>query len=293
MVLRNLFISGGNSGLGFDIARHFARSGYRVFAGTRNVENCTDVEKVASDENLAIEPIEIDVDDDDSVAEASKRVLNEVERLDVLVNNAGIGVFGVAEEVKFEEIRRVMETNFFGAIRLTKSFLPNMRESRDGNITFMSSWMGRVTLAGMLTYACSKSALETFAETLAQEVLRFGISVYILEPGYAKTPMHGKAPKYELPEESPYDDLYRNWRSHWKVGYRNPTLPEDVSKILYEAIEENDPRLRLVIGTDSQQWIESRKKTTDEIWRDAGRERGHEDFIRWADKIFGKGLFRL
>ena len=233
------------------------------------------------------------MDDDESVSEAAKVVLSKVERLDVLVNNAGIGVFGVAEEVQFEEIKRVMETNFFGAIRLTKSFLPHMRKTRDGNITFMSSWMGRVTLAGMLTYACSKSALETFAETLAQEVLRFGISVHILEPGYAKTPMHGKAPKYELPKDSPYDDLYRNWRSHWKVGYRNPTLPEHVSKTLYDAIESKDSKLRLVGGADAQQWIDSRKKTSDETWREAGKPREHDEFIRWADKIFGEGLFRL
>ena len=156
----------------------------------------------------------------------------------------------------------------------------------------MSSWMGKVTLAGMLTYACSKSALETFAETLAQEVLRFGISVYILEPGYAKTPMHGKAPRYELPEDTPYEDLYRNWRSHWKVGYRNPTLPEEVSQVLLDAIQNGDPRLRLVVGEDAQQWIDARRSASDETWREAGEPREHDDFIAWAEKVVGPGLFR-
>ncbi|NNL86381.1 MAG: SDR family NAD(P)-dependent oxidoreductase, partial [Myxococcales bacterium] len=212
--------------------------------------------------------------------------------LDVLVNNAGIGVFGVAEELRFEEIQRVMETNFFGAVRLTQAFLPHLRASGGGAIAFMSSWMGRVPLAGMLTYACSKAALETFAETLAQEVLRFGVRVYILEPGYARTPMHGKAPRYELPEDTPYADLYRNWKAHWRVGYRNPTLPDAVSEALFRAIEEADPALRIVVGDDARQWIDARERASDELWREAGQPRELADFLAWAERVYGPGLFR-
>lgn len=285
-------MSGGNSGLGLEIALRFACAGYRVFVGARDVEKAADVCAEAVRDGLALEPVQLDVDDGDSVERAARTVLAATDRLDVLVNNAGIGVFGAAEEVRFDEVRRVMETNFFGVVRLTQAFLPHLRETRDGTIAFMSSWMGRVPLAGMLSYACSKAALESFAETVAQEVLRFGINVHILEPGYAKTPMHGKAPKYQLPDDSPYEDLYRNWRAHWKVGYRNPTLPSEVANVLFEAIQGKDPRLRLVVGSDARQWIDARRAASDETWREAGRPRSLDDFLTWANSTYGPGLFR-
>lgn len=287
-----LFVSGGNSGLGKDIALRFARSGYRVFAGTRDLAKAGELLDEASASGLAVEAIELDVDDAASVKRASAEVLAATPRLDLLVNNAGIGVFGVAEELRFDEIQRVMETNFFGAVRLTQAFLPHFRTSRGGAIAFMSSWMGRVPLAGMLTYACSKAALETFAETLAQEVLRFDVRIFILEPGYARTPMHGKAPRYELPEDTPYADLYRNWKAHWRVGYRNPTLPDAVSEALFQAVENADPRIRIVIGDDAQQWIDARERSSDELWREAGQPRELEEFLAWAEQVYGPGLFR-
>ena len=211
--MSSLLVSGGNSGLGRDLAEHFARAGYRVFAGARDPASAEELLAESRTHGWQVEVVQLDVDDEDSVARVRERVLGRVERLDLLINNAGIGVFGVAEEVPFDEIRRVMETNFFGAVRVTQAFLPHLREARGGALAFMSSWMGRVPLAGMLTYACSKAALESFAETVAQEMLRFSVRVYIVEPGYAQTPMHRKAPRYELPENTPYADHYRNWRA--------------------------------------------------------------------------------
>ncbi len=290
--MRTLLVSGGNSGLGKDLALRFARGGYRVFAGARDLAGAEELVSESRRENLAVEVVQLDVDDPDSVERTAKTVLGATDRLDVLVNNAGIGVFGVAEEVRFEEIARVMETNFFGAVRLTQAFLPHFREAENGVIAFMSSWMGRVPLPGMLTYACSKAALETFAETLAQEVLRFGVRVYILEPGYARTPMHRKAPRYELPENSPYADLYRNWRAHWRTGRDQPTEPAEVSEALFDAVETGSPALRLVVGEDSAQWIEARKRHSDEVWREAGRPRELDAFLAWAEETYGPGLFR-
>lgn len=285
-------MSGGNSGLGKEIALRFARSGYRVFAGARDPARAEDLVDQSAREGLAIEILALDVDDEDSVDRATRRVLDTTERLDVLVNNAGIGVFGVAEEVRFDEVRRVMETNFFGALRLTQAFLPHLRATRGGTLAFISSWMGRVPVAGMLSYACSKAALECFAETVAQEVLRFDVSVYIVEPGYAQTPMHAKAPRYELPAETPYEDIYRNWRSHWKVGYRNPTPPEEVAEVLVRAVESGEARLRLPVGDDARRWVEARRAASDEAWRELGRPRSLEDFLRWAEGMIGPGMFR-
>ncbi len=287
-----LLVSGGNSGLGRAIAVRFARAGYRVFAGVRDPRRADELLAESAAEGLAIEIVELDVDDDESVLRARDAVLHATDRLDVLVNNAGIGVFGAAEEVRFSEIRRVMETNFFGAVRLTQALLPHLRESPGGSIAFMSSWMGRVPVAGMLSYACSKAALECFAETLAQEVQRFGLAVYVVEPGYAATPMHGKAPRYELPAETPYEDIYRNWRAHWKVGYRNPTAPETVADTLFRAVESRDDTLRHVVGNDARQWIEGRRAATDEEWRELGTERSLEDFLRFAEGLVGPGMFR-
>ena len=143
----------------------------------------------------------LNVDDDASVESALGKVLADHGRIDVLVNNAGIGGGGSVEESTTARFREVMETNFFGALRCIKAVLPGMRERRHGCIVNVTSVSGRLALAPQAAYASSKFALEALSECLAQEMKAFNVRVAIVEPGVIATPIFSKAAP--VSEDSP------------------------------------------------------------------------------------------
>src|ERR1700684_1750406 len=133
--MKTALVTGTSTGIGLEIALHFAREGYQVYAGARRPEM---VEKHAN-----IVPVRLDVDDHESV----RACVASVGPVDVLVNNAGIGIAGTVEMVPMDKIRAMFETNFFGAVRMMQAVLPGMRERRSGTVVNITSLMGRLTLA--------------------------------------------------------------------------------------------------------------------------------------------------
>ena len=173
----------------------------------RNPESAGELQKIVTAEKLPVTVAALNVDDDASVETALGKVLADHGRLDVLVNNAGIGGGGSVEESSMARFREVMETNFFGALRCIKAVVPGMREQRQGCIINVTSVNGRLALAPAAAYCASKFALEALSECLAQEMKAFNVRVAIVEPGVIATPIFSKAKP--VPENSPYPHARR------------------------------------------------------------------------------------
>src|SRR5262249_44035956 len=153
--------TGASTGFGRLIAETAARKGYRVFASMRNVEgknaaNARELGELANRESVWLRALELDVTDDASAERAVAEALREGGRIDVLVNNAGYGLMGVTEAVTLEQARRIMDTNFFGAVRMNRAVLPQMRKQGSGLLVHISSGGGRVVVPSMGFYCASK-----------------------------------------------------------------------------------------------------------------------------------------
>ena len=194
-----VLVTGSSTGIGLATALHFARLGHDVHAGVRNPATATELVRAIESEKLPIRLVTLDVNDAGSVKRGVGEVLERAGRVDVLVNNAGIGGGGPIEDVPVEWAQALFETNYFGAIRMSQAALPGMRERRSGAIVNVSSIAGRVAIAGHGHYSAVKHALEAASEALAQEVQAFGIRVVIIEPGVVVTPIFEKAKRFADP----------------------------------------------------------------------------------------------
>jgi NAD(P)-dependent dehydrogenase (short-subunit alcohol dehydrogenase family) len=190
----------------------------------RNLESAGELQKIVATEKLPVSLAALNVDDDASVDSALGKVLAEHGRLDVLVNNAGIGGGGSVEESSTARFREVMETNFFGALRCIKAVVPGMRERRHGCIVNVTSVSGRLAMAPAAAYCASKFALEALSECLAQEMKAFNVRVAIIEPGV--TPIFSKAKP--TPDNTPYPHARRQ-RALFAQSLTNPTSSEKKS----------------------------------------------------------------
>lgn len=207
---KTILITGAASGFGRLGAEHYARLGARVFATMRNLPRpeAEELTQLVRDEGLAIEVVEIDVMSDESVASGVATVLEKTGgTLDVLINNAGIGLGGPAEVQDLEATKLLFETNVFGPHRMARAVLPAMRAAGKGQIFQISSQLGRVIIPGIGHYSPTKFALEALSETLAYEVAAQGIEVTIIQPGgyptkiWEKSTARAAALKARTPQE--------------------------------------------------------------------------------------------
>jgi NAD(P)-dependent dehydrogenase (short-subunit alcohol dehydrogenase family) len=181
-------ITGASSGFGRAIAEAALAAGDSVVAAARRTDALADLVASAPERVTALA---LDVTDPDRIKAAVAEVLDGHGRVDVLVNNAGRGAIGAAEETTDGELRHLMDLHFFGPAALTRAVLPGMRERGSGAIVQMSSMGGRFTFPGVGAYSATKFALEGWSEALAKEVERFGIRVLIVEPGAFRTSFNG------------------------------------------------------------------------------------------------------
>src|ERR687884_1701526 len=183
-------VTGSSTGIGFETCLLFARSGIRTYATMRDLSKDDLIKDIAQKEKIPLKVIQMDVDKDDSVAEAFKQICEDDDgkgRIDILVNNAGFGLFGALEDQSIEDIKKQFETNLFGAIRTIQQVLPIMRNQRSGNIVNISSLAGYVGFPASSVYNSTKFALEGLSESLAHEIEPYGISVVLIEPGVINT----------------------------------------------------------------------------------------------------------
>ena len=153
-------VTGSSSGIGYETSLSLAREGYFTYATMRNLEKADIIKKIAEEENLPLKVIKLDVDDENSIENAVKTIIDEKQRIDVLVNNAGYGIWGTAEDVSIKEFKEQFETNFFSVVRMIQKVAPIMREQGSGNIVNISSIAGRIGFPVSTAYISSKFAIE-------------------------------------------------------------------------------------------------------------------------------------
>jgi NAD(P)-dependent dehydrogenase (short-subunit alcohol dehydrogenase family) len=192
-----VLITGSSTGFGRLFAETLARKGHTVFAtmrdtGGRNAKNASEIRALAEKDSLPIYVLELDVTDDASVEQAVDAVVAKAGRIDVAINNAGYSLSGLAEAVTTEQAQRLMDTNFFGPVRVNRAVLPHMRRQHSGVLMHISSAAGRITAPSMGFYCASKFALEALAESYSYELASQGIESVIVEPGQYETPIFGK-----------------------------------------------------------------------------------------------------
>jgi NAD(P)-dependent dehydrogenase (short-subunit alcohol dehydrogenase family) len=256
-------VTGTSTGIGQATAVALARAGFVVYAGMRNLGASEPLKAVAGNENVRIVPIRMDVDDDASVDEAVSGVLSAEGRIDLLVNNAGVGGGRAVETTSLDDFRQVMETNFFGLVRCTKAVIPSMRERGAGCIVNISSVAGRIAIAPQAAYSASKWAVEAFSECLAQEMAPFNVRVALVEPGVIATPIFTKAAP---PVEDPRYPQLRRLIAFFGASLEKPVPPSVVADQICEIVAADNPRLRHLSGPDAGPVIAWRQEHSDESW---------------------------
>ncbi|HET8577956.1 MAG TPA: SDR family oxidoreductase [Methylomirabilota bacterium] len=279
-------VTGTSSGIGLATAVHFARQGHEVWAGVRDPSGATALREAIERDRLPIHPLALDVDEPGSVERGVGEVLQKAGAIDVLVNNAGIGGGGPIEDVPVEFAKGLFETNYFGVIRMVRAVLPGMRQRRRGAIVNVSSIAGRVVIAGHGHYCAVKHALEAASEALAQEVQGFGIRVAIVEPGVVITPIFSKAKRFADPA-SPYIDHVRRLLLFYQMQMKTPSQPEDVARVIWEAVTTSEPRLRWLVGEDARRLEAGRRRLTDEEYVASARPMADAEWAEQAKRLYG------
>jgi NAD(P)-dependent dehydrogenase (short-subunit alcohol dehydrogenase family) len=243
----------------------------------RNLDRGAALREAVETERLSIIIQKLDVDSDESVAEAISVIRARIGYIEVLVNNAGVENRGSIEELPLDAFRATMETNYFGALRCIRACLPEMRERRSGCIVNVSSVAGHIAISPLGPYVASKYALEALSEALAQEVKPHNIRVAIVEPGIIATAMANRVAE---PAESRYPQV-RRFAGMFQAALANPVPASVVAEKIREIIEGDRWQLRHPIGPDAQPFLDWRASMTDEEWVDWG---ALEDNV-WYERV--------
>jgi NAD(P)-dependent dehydrogenase (short-subunit alcohol dehydrogenase family) len=234
-------VTGASSGFGHIIASKLAQRSFRVF-GTSRKEHATTSENVRM--------LVLDVRSDQSVQSCVEMVLSQVGRIDVLINNAGQTHTSVIEETSGEQARDVLETNFWGVVRVINTILPVMRQQRNGHIISISSLAGLIGAPGQAFYSASKFALEGYSEALSYEVEQFNIKISLVEPGFFSTNLHHALLRGALIIQD-YQALRETIESSIQQAISQGGDPEKVADLVIKVAESKSPRLRYRIGNDA------------------------------------------
>lgn len=253
-------ITGTSSGIGLATAVRLAGDGHRVLATMRDTGRAGDLLETAGAAGVEVEVVELDVDDDASVA----RTFDRVGPIDILVNNAGTSPVGAVEEFPLAQWRSLFETNLFGVVRCTQAALPAMRARGSGHIVNISSVTGRTAIPMFGPYAATKWAVEALSETLAGEVARFGIRVTLVEPGAIATPIRGKTATPD--RASPYRPVAKNWGFLLAHDHARARGPAEVADVVAAAVADPSGPLRRTVGVGIDELIELRRRHRDEEW---------------------------
>jgi NAD(P)-dependent dehydrogenase (short-subunit alcohol dehydrogenase family) len=253
-------VTGSSSGIGYETALILARNGFDTYATMRNLAKSKEITKVAKQENLPLQTLKLDVTDDDSVDDAFNNILDKKKSIEVVVNNAGYGLMGSIEDSSLDEIKAQFETNFFGAIRVMHKVLPSMRAQKTGTIVNVSSIAGRIGFPMGSSYVSSKFALEGLSESMSYELEQFGIKIILIEPGVIDTNFAFVTPKKAL---GTYSNLMNKIQTNLFSTLANGTSPKVVANTILNAVTEENPERRYLVGNDAIELISARKNSTD------------------------------
>ena len=244
--MRTWMITGVSSGFGYELTKQLLEAGDRVIGTIRGESSKDKIKDFLEQENF--EAPYLDVRDTDKVKEVVDSAFEKYGRIDVIVSNAGYGLFGGAEELSMDEVNKIIATNLTGSIAFIKAALPYMRKQGGGRIIQISSYGGQVAYPANSLYHATKFGIEGFCESLAQEVDKFGIGVTIVEPGGARTEFrYGSAQVANLMEEYDHIHGFLNMLDKSKgLAPGNPTL---MATRIIESVDKNPAPLRMVLGS--------------------------------------------
>ena len=240
-----VLITGGSSGIGKSIGEFLHQKGFMVYGTSRNPEKIT---------NSIFPLVALDVRDKQSIVNCVAEVIQKSGRLDIVINNAGVGITGPIEEIPTEEIRNNFETNLFGPIEVMKAVLPQMREQKSGLIINITSIAGYMGLPYRGIYSASKGALELITEALRMEVKSFGIQITNVAPGDFATNI--AAGRYHAPVligsayEVPYGNTLKEMNSHVDSG----SNPNEMAEAIFAIIQTDKPKVHYKVGAFMQKF---------------------------------------
>lgn len=260
-----VLITGCSSGIGRAAALQLQRAGFQVHASARRPESLSELAAAGC------RTVQLDVDDEASMQAA----IDTVGPVDVLVNNAGFGLYGPVEQVSIDEVRKQFETNVFGLVRLTQLVLPSMRERRHGRILNVSSMGGRTTLPGGAFYHASKYAVEAISDALRLEIRPFGLYVSLIEPGIVRTPWSEQAMQHQAAsaaadDEDPYGAYKDAVSASFERAYSGPLArlsidADRVARTIVKAAAATNPRPRYLISPMAKSLVTAKTVLPDRV----------------------------
>jgi NAD(P)-dependent dehydrogenase (short-subunit alcohol dehydrogenase family) len=241
------FITGCSTGFGRELARHALENGYRTVVTARNPDDVKDL--AAGGEALALK---LDVTDQGQIDAAVRAAEGKFGRIDVLVNNAGIGYFAAVEESEEDEVRRMFEINVFGLGRMINAVLPGMRKRRKGFIVNFSSLVGLISFPAIGYYSATKFAVEGLSAALWQELEPLGIKVMIVEPSGFRTDWAGRSANESKRQIDDYAATAGAWRNQVRaISGKQPGDPVRAAQAVLKAVESPRPPHHLLLGNDA------------------------------------------
>lgn len=280
---KTVLVTGCSSGIGYATCLVFARNNFATYGSVRDLSKAERIQEITNKEKLPLKIIRLDVNEDESIRIAIQKIISDSGGIDILINNAGYGMFGPIEEISIKKIKEQFETNFFGTIRLIKAIVPIMRKQRNGTIVNISSMVGRFGVPLNAAYVSSKFALEGLSESISFELEEFGIKVILVEPGVIQTDFFHNLKIKGNDTKSPYFKLMDKRIAFLKAAMKNSVSSSDqVANTILHAVNSRDPDMRYVIGNDATNSIHMRNSLSD------------REFMKWIkDGMFhGKGFAR-
>ncbi|MCQ4118305.1 oxidoreductase [Rhodococcus tibetensis] len=232
-------VTGASSGIGKASALALSEAGFTVVGSTRDTSRATPLDGVTM--------VDLDVASDASVAAAVQQGVERFGRIDVLVNNAGIGLTGAAEENSIAQAQGVFDINVFGVMRMTNAVLPHMRAQRSGRIINLSSIFGLIPAPYLAAYAASKHAVEGYSESLDHEVREYGVRVLLIEPGGTNTGFEANSPRPDSPLPV-YESQRRIADQVLATAVRDGDAPATVASVIVAAATDSKPKSRYTTG---------------------------------------------
>jgi NAD(P)-dependent dehydrogenase (short-subunit alcohol dehydrogenase family) len=258
MTVKTWFITGASSGFGRAFAEHALAQGHNVVATARQISALASIAAAAPERVLTLP---LDVTRQSDADAAIKAAVARFGRIDVLINNAGYGLVGAFEETSDGELRALMDTNFFGAMNVTRAALPTLRAQKSGAIVNISSLGGQLSFAGFSAYSATKFAIEGVSEAMAQEMAPFGVKVLIVEPGQFRTNLAGPGMRHMAVMEA-YRDVVGSTREFaQRMNGTQEGDPRKAAAVIEAAIDAADTPLRLQLGADAVEMVRAHGET--------------------------------
>jgi NAD(P)-dependent dehydrogenase (short-subunit alcohol dehydrogenase family) len=284
------FITGSSRGLGRNLTEAVLAKGDKVAATARQPQQLDDLVKKYPGQIL---PLQLDVTKNNEIVNAVEQAVNHFGRIDVLINNAGVGIVGATEAFTDEQVRSQLDTNLYAVIDITRVVLPYMRKQRSGRILQISSIGGRVGNPGLATYQAAKFGVSGFTEVLAKEVAPLGIKVTSIEPGGFRTDWAGASMTY-APTIEGYEETVDKRVAYFKSGAFVPVGdPVKAAQVMVNLADHPEPPVHLVLGSEAAgilKGADEARKAEFEKWLPVTLSTDHDSAVDFSKTSYGKEL---